>query len=243
MTEQYVNSGGARLWTFETGQGVPVMLCSGGPGYCDYLRPVAELINDMARVIRFEQRGCGRSPARPPYDVHTCVQDLDIIRQYYNFDRWIIGGHSWGADLALAYALQYPTRVLGLICIAGGRINNDREWHKEYRRNRVEKGEQLPVFDYPPNYSVNELINTSWRKYIQRSDLPATISQMTIPALFIYGDEDIRPSWPVEQLANLMPKATYISVAGAAHYLWFTHTTLLKRHLTEFFDTVNRERS
>ena len=30
--------------------------------------------------IRFEQRGCGRSEAAPPYDVETCLTDLENIR-------------------------------------------------------------------------------------------------------------------------------------------------------------------
>jgi pimeloyl-ACP methyl ester carboxylesterase len=73
----------------------------------------------------------GHSPF-PPHSIETCLVDLESIRNFYEIDRWIIGGHSWGADLALIYASEYTPHVVSLICIAGGRIHNDREWHNEY---------------------------------------------------------------------------------------------------------------
>ena len=120
MAEIFVNCEDIKLWTCASGQGMPVMLCNGGPGCCDYLGPVAALMDDVAQVIRFEQRGCGRSDPTPPYDVQTCISDLENIRRAYELEQWVIGGHSWGADLALGYALEHPERVLGIICIAGG---------------------------------------------------------------------------------------------------------------------------
>ncbi|MEU4551933.1 alpha/beta fold hydrolase [Micromonospora violae] len=43
------------------------MLCHGGPGLWDYLAPVTRLLEDHARTIRWDQRGCGRSQRRGPY--------------------------------------------------------------------------------------------------------------------------------------------------------------------------------
>jgi pimeloyl-ACP methyl ester carboxylesterase len=77
--ENFVVSG-VTIWTMQTGHGFPVMLCNGGPGCCDYLEPLAQMIDDEAIVIRFEQRGCGRSEATPPYDIATCLTDLENIR-------------------------------------------------------------------------------------------------------------------------------------------------------------------
>ena len=60
VTERFVDSDGPRLWTVSQGVGHPVILCNGGAGCCDYLGPLAAMIDDLCRVIRFEQRGCGR---------------------------------------------------------------------------------------------------------------------------------------------------------------------------------------
>jgi proline iminopeptidase len=240
MFESFVDSNGVNIWTTRTGEGYPVMLCNGGAGCCDYLEPVAETLDDMVQVIRFEQRGCGRSQPVPPYDIETCLVDLENIRCHYQIDRWIIGGHSWGADLALIYALEHPSQVAGLICIAGGRIHNDREWHDEYERRKEQEGERLPEFAYPPNMEVNKQLNRSWKRYIQKPTLLRAIAGLEIPALFVYGVGDIRPSWPVEQVVHLMPDARFELIEGAEHVIWFSRPNELSSLLRGFVDDIRR---
>jgi proline iminopeptidase len=69
-----------------------------------------------------------------PYDVSTFVDDLEGLRKHFNFERWVVGGHSWGAGLALAYAVRFPTRTIAVLHIAGTGI--DDRWHEAYRENR-----------------------------------------------------------------------------------------------------------
>jgi proline iminopeptidase len=159
------------------------------------------MLDDIAQVIRLEASGCGRSDPLPAYTVETCLTNLEAVRRHYGIERWIVGGHSAGADLALAYTLAYPDRVLGFICMSGGRIHNDREWHRIYSERRDQGLETLPPFDYPPNLEVNAQINRSWKAYIQRPSLLKESAHLGRPALFLYGDQDIRPSWPMEQVA------------------------------------------
>src|ERR671921_2670716 len=75
VTEAFADCDGVRLWTVSQSVGHPVMLCNGGAGCCDYLDPVAVMFDDLCRVIRFEQRGCGRSQLVPPYNIETCLID------------------------------------------------------------------------------------------------------------------------------------------------------------------------
>ena len=234
MTEAFVQSDSERLWTATQGSGVPVLLCNGGPGCCDYLAPVAAMLDDLAYVIRFEARGCGRSDAAATYDIAGAVRDLEAIREHYGIEHWVVGGHSWGADLALAYAFEHPGRVLGLIGIAGGRVVNDRSWHEAYVYGRDHVGEALPEMAYPFNEEVNRQLNASWRAYLQSPSLLSRLVELETPALFIYGAEDIRPSWPTEQLAELLPQGRFERVEGAAHLVWATHADELRGHLRAF---------
>lgn len=55
MAERMVVVEGAELWVTEQGVGEPLVLCTGGPGCCDYLGPVAAMVDDLVRVVRFEQ--------------------------------------------------------------------------------------------------------------------------------------------------------------------------------------------
>jgi proline iminopeptidase len=184
-----------------------MILCPGGPGCCDYLGPVAACVDDVARVYRFEPRGCGRSSSAGPYDLTTALADLDALRAALGLERWVVGGHSWGADLALAYALGHPGRVRALVSLSGSGIQNDREWHEAYRAGRDAGRDQTPAFDYPVKIEVNRVGNASWRAFIKDPALLRRIAEQTVPMLAVYGSEDIRPSWSVEQIVRLMPKA------------------------------------
>ena len=68
------------------------------------------------------------------------VGDLEGLRAHWEHERWVVGGHSFGAGLALAYALEHPDRtraVLYLSCVL--RLHGERDWHGEYRRARLER--------------------------------------------------------------------------------------------------------
>src|SRR5207248_821268 len=43
------------------------------------------------------------------------IADIEMIREKFALERWIVVGGSWGATLALAYAQAYPKRVSGLV--------------------------------------------------------------------------------------------------------------------------------
>lgn len=225
--EKFIDIDGTRIWTIAEGIGTPLLLCNGGPGCDDYLKPVSLLVEDICRVTRFEPRGCGRSDYDGQYGLDQTVADMEAIRTAYGVDQWIIAGHSAGPDLALAYALEYPDRVIGIIGIAGGRIVNDRDWSAAYHRNQEDRGEDWGGKVFTADPQVNKMGTKSWRDYLKRPDLLRAISTMEIPAVFINAGEDIRPNWPTRQLAALIPAGEYHEISGAAHYIWLTHANEL----------------
>ena len=238
MPEEFGFSNNVRIWSIARGSGLPVLLCNGGPGSADYLSPVSDMIDDLAHVIRFEQRGCGRSEHKPPYDLGTCFQDLEAIRQHYGIQKWVVGGHSWGANLALAYALVHRDRAMGLVYLAGNGAQHDIDWRAIYKKGLEEKGEILPDPARFGNEEVNKQGNISWYDFIKNPMLLKRISELRIPALFVHGQLDIRPGWPAEQIANLMPNARFETIE-AEHYLWLSRPEDLKSILREFIISLN----
>lgn len=214
---------GADLWVSQRGTGVPVVLHTGGAGLADYLEPVAAMLDDIASVTRFDPRGCGRSSRTPPFDVSTFIGDLDVLRARIGPENWIVGGHSFGADLALAYALENPSRTRALLYLSGTGLQDDRSWHTEYEAGRDAGKDPPPATAYPYEPEVNRAANASWRAYIKRPDLLRRVSELDIPVLAVVGAEDVRPSWPVEQLVNLLPNAQLEVIPGAGHCPWVSH--------------------
>jgi len=237
MSEHFIVSHGVKLWSNVEGKGIPVLLCLGGPGCSDYLGPVAEMISGVSRAIRYEQRGCGRSDRIPPYDIDTELRDMEAIREYYGVDRWIVGGHSWGANLALAYALAHREKVLGLIYLSGPGIQHDIDWRAAKEKGRQERGEERPAASLECDEEVQQQLIESWNSFIKTTDLWKNISQLDIPALFVYGKQDFRPIWPVLQLASLMPNVR-LEIMDGEHFMWLTQAEELRRLLRGFIKSI-----
>jgi proline iminopeptidase len=131
---------GARLWTVTHGEGRPMICCHGGPGGTDTLAPLARMIADMARVHRYDQRACGRSSGGPPFTMARWIADLEGLRRHWGHRRWVVAGHSFGAALALAYALEHPERteaIVYLSCVV--RLHGQPDWYDQYRQARRER--------------------------------------------------------------------------------------------------------
>jgi pimeloyl-ACP methyl ester carboxylesterase len=222
QVEKFLHRGDTKLWTVRQGDGIPAIFLNGGPGCDDYLQDVAAMIDDLCQVVRFEPRGCGRSSWDGHYDLSTAVADIDFVRREYGFEKVLLLGHSWGPDLGLAYLLRYPRHVLGLIGIAGGRIVNDRDWHKTYHDNEAVSGENSNG-EFHADPRVNILGNETYKEFIRQQNLLLDIAGIECPVTYINAGEDIRPDWPTRQLAALIPKGQYIEIPGAKHYIWLSH--------------------
>lgn len=132
---------GVRLWVATAGSGLAVILCHGGPGMADYLEPVSEMFADMATVHRWDQRGAGRSDPVGPFSLERFVADLEALRIHFGHERWVLFGHSWGANLAILYGQRHPARVAGIVYVCGTGL----EWwpaftqrHKQNQQARLE---------------------------------------------------------------------------------------------------------
>ncbi|MEV7287595.1 alpha/beta hydrolase [Streptomyces sp. NPDC093252] len=128
---------GVRLWAARSGTGAaPLILVHGGPGLWDMFGPLATALGDLATVIRWDQRGCGRSErCAGPWTLARFVADLDAVRAHFGLERTALLGHSWGAQLALAYTLAHPERVSTLVYVSGTGIGPVADWQGRYKAN------------------------------------------------------------------------------------------------------------
>ena len=128
---------GAELWHASGGDGQPVILCHGGPGLWDNFDSLAALIEDFAEVHRWDQRGGGRSSRIGPYTVARMVADMEVVRRHAGVESWVVAGNSWGAELALHYAVAHPGRTRGLVYMSGrGLMDSWRDSNKAACRER-----------------------------------------------------------------------------------------------------------
>lgn len=192
----------------------------------------------QGRVVRFDQWGCGESSLTPPYDVPTLMADIEALRVQQGAEGWIVAGHSWGADVALAYTLTHPQRVKALLHLSGTGVQNDRGWKEAYQRG-LAGGRELQRDCGPVNVVAKREYLKSWREWIRSPDLLRRLAECRMPVLFVVGSEDIRPGWPNAQLTALMPSGRFEVIQGAGHLLHDTHGPGLQAMLLDFLDAPN----
>jgi proline iminopeptidase len=116
-----IRVGDAELWVEEEGAGVPLVLINGGPGGTHHgFHPWFARAAAFARVIYYDQRGCGLSdfePGSDGYSVEQAVEDLDALRETLGVDTFVLLGFSYGGFLAQFYTTWHPERVAGLVLV------------------------------------------------------------------------------------------------------------------------------
>ena len=122
--ESRIPVGRSSLYARAIGQGRPVIVLHGGPDFDhSYLLPDLDRLEDVCRLIYYDQRGRGRSAEGVlPQEVTLASEmaDLDAVRQHFGLEAPVLLGHSWGSVLALEYALRFPNRVSQLILVNPG---------------------------------------------------------------------------------------------------------------------------
>ena len=125
---------GGHVWMCQVGggDGLPAIALHGGPGSPhDYLEPLAAL-GDARPLVFYDQLGCGRSERPDDLSLWTLqrfVDELDAVIDASGHARVHLVGHSWGAMLAVDYALAKPARVASLVlhspCLSMTRVRAD----------------------------------------------------------------------------------------------------------------------
>ena len=110
---------GGEVWTDDSGgDGPPLVLLHPGIGDSRIWEPVLPALAASYRVIRYDARGFGRSPA--PTAKFSLLADLISVLGYYGLDRAAFVGCSQGGGSALGLTLEQPARVSALVLLCPG---------------------------------------------------------------------------------------------------------------------------
>jgi proline iminopeptidase len=114
--------GDTRLFIVEHGQGYPLLVLHGGPGldhtmFGDYLNQ----LTDQFRLILVDQRSQGRSDISPPqtWTLAQMARDVVDLASALGLKRYAVLGHSFGALVALQYAVDFPDQSSQTIVSSG----------------------------------------------------------------------------------------------------------------------------
>jgi pimeloyl-ACP methyl ester carboxylesterase len=120
---RFVEVDGVRLHYLERGEGPPVVLIHGNVVSSEdfALCGVLDRLAARHRVVAFDRPGFGHSE-RPRGRYWTAAAQAGLLARAFErlgLDRPVVLGHSWGAIVALALALDHPGAVGGLVLVSG----------------------------------------------------------------------------------------------------------------------------
>ncbi len=120
VVEGHIPFRGLKTWYRDIGpeDSIPLVCLHGGPGSTHhYFQPLEELAAEGRRVVLYDQLGCGSSD-RPDdealWTVDLFLDELRTLRDALGLDRVHLLGTSWGAMLAIEYALTQPEGLVSL---------------------------------------------------------------------------------------------------------------------------------
>lgn len=216
----------ASLHVGVTGRGPDVVVLTGGPGCVQYLE-VDDISPGGYRAWYPEPRGVGRSTGGP-HTMEQAIADLEAFREEVGVASWVVVGHSWGCDLGVRYAVERPQAVEAVIGIAGTGPQRDRTWSAAYEAAKA--GEPVVDVDWVPE--VHAALLGSFTDWIHSPRLWRSLADCAVPMHLVAADDDVRPSWPLQQLAALLPHGTFSTVPDVPHDFWATHPEVWRDTIT-----------
>lgn len=113
---------GVPIHYWQRGTGRPVVLIHGASGNLrDWTFNIAPRLAETHRVIAFDRPGFGHSGRIAERGWNPGVQAALLAKATaaLGAERPIVAGHSWGGALAMAWAVDRPDDVAGIVSVAG----------------------------------------------------------------------------------------------------------------------------
>ncbi|MFN2579252.1 MAG: alpha/beta fold hydrolase [Pyrinomonadaceae bacterium] len=186
-TSRFVTVNATRLHYIVQGTGRPVVFIHGNPGSGqDWMAEFLPLAS-RHKVVAFDRPGHGRSQ-RPKHGDATIEAQAQLLHDALaqsRVERPVLVGHSWGAALALIYAINYPNEVAGLVVVAPA-------VYESHDGSFLTGLPSVPVIGDAANYVLTPLIGAS----VVRSELKKAFSPDPVPKKYLNSvlSEWMKPS-------------------------------------------------
>ncbi|MGH3189024.1 MAG: alpha/beta fold hydrolase [Streptosporangiaceae bacterium] len=228
---------GGEVWAEDTGgDGTPMVFIHAGWATSDSWSPLMRLLAGRYRMIRYDQRGFGRSPA--PAAAFTALGDLQSVLAHARVMQAVVVGHSGGGGIALELALAEPERVASLVLVAPG--TGDQPWPED----DPYLGEFARLFEAGDRDGLVNLGLTTWAPAGDDAAVTAEIraavsavfadgglqqagpvtydrlGEVRVPAVMVRGDREYpMVAAGADAIASRIPGCRRIVVSGADHML------------------------
>lgn len=206
-------------------------------------------------------RGQGESPMKVGLpDLEGAVQDVDAILSYFQLDKVILVGHSWGGNPLQEYTFRHPERVLALVMVDSW---GQHRYLSDKERNRI-KYSSLMYKTIPwkliadknskmctDNPITRELVKTAiietGRDVFLNLGITGFLAVHEIegykgnpPMLLVRGENDFPKHLKMiyDGIIALNPNARQVTISDSKHQPMNDHPKEFNQLIGEFFEEV-----
>ena len=251
---------GIELHYTDRGTGNPVVLLHAFPLDSRMWNAQIEALAGSNRVIAIDLPGFGRSGDAGPFTIKSMAERVHALLAKLNALPCALAGVSMGGYIALAFVVEYPTDVRGLMLI-DTKAEGDSAKQKEGRQQMIDlvrKGgakavaeQMLPrmlaadtpksrpalartlqsmMEQCPPGTIENALIAMR-----DRPDQSSNLRSISVPALVIVGEHDaVTPVDVAQSMQAQIPESELVVIRGAGHLSPYEQPAQVNQAMSRF---------
>jgi pimeloyl-ACP methyl ester carboxylesterase len=204
-TSGYVAANGVNYWFEIRGKGEPLLLLHGGLFTTELFGPVLTRLAENRRVIGVHLQGHGRTAlGTRKISLVDIGRDLGVVVTKLGLRQVDVMGYSFGGGAALQLAAQHPALVRRLVLVSTPYAQNGFFPEMLPQQAAVSAAMADAMKDTPMYKSYvavaprpedfPRLLDAMGEYMRQPYDWSASVKQLTMPVMLVYGDADmIRP--------------------------------------------------
>ena len=204
-TSGYVAANGINYWFEIRGKGEPLVLLHGGLFTTELFGPVLTKLAESHRVIGVHLQGHGRTALGDrKINLVDIGRDLAVVVQKLGLKQVDVMGYSFGGGAAFQLAVQNPSLVRRLVLVSTPYAQNGffAEMLPQQAAVSAAAADMMkgtPMYQSyvavaPRPQDFPKLLDAMGEYMRQPYDWSASVKQLTMPTMLVYGDADmIRP--------------------------------------------------
>ena len=206
-------------------------------------------------------RGQGESPMKVGLpDLEGAVQDVDAILSYFQLDKVVLVGHSWGGNPLQEYTYRHPERVLALVMVDSW---GQHRYLSDKERNRIkysslmyktipwkliaDKNSKMCTDNPITRELVKKAIIETGRDVFLNLGITGFLAVHEIegyhgnpPMLLVRGENDFPKHLKMiyDGIMALNPNARQVTISDSKHQPMNDHPQEFNQIIGEFFEEV-----
>ncbi|HJP41005.1 MAG TPA: alpha/beta fold hydrolase [Dehalococcoidia bacterium] len=240
---------GVSIYYEERGQGNSIFLTHGFVATGDMWFGQAEMLTRSHRLITWDMRGHGRTSSpelQAKYSEAETVADMVAIMDAAGVEEAIVGGHSLGGYMALAFHFAHPKRVSALILQDTGpgykNPGTREQWNGTARERALDfenrglaamgkSGETL-IANHRSPIGIGRAARGMLAQFDAR--IINSLPDIAVPTLIIVGENDTPYLAGSAYMEKKIPRARQVVISDAGHAANIDQPTAWEKAVGEF---------